>query len=245
MKQKNNFRRAAVYGVAGLATAAIGASTANALVDDRPDEKPAQDAAQAARPPQVQAPVPQQQKQVGKPSPRTETAPRRVSPQPAVKPVSPVRHPVAPVVKQTTPQRPVKLAQPVKKVPHSVPVVKKAAAVKPRAVKPLAVKPIAVKPLAAKAIAPKLAGVLADKSFVVRAAVVDPPTSSRAIRKQVQETAKVVDSANEAVEQAGKVLDKAKTDLKKAKGDLEKLRKSVEKLKDHDKPFKIMTGDRD
>src|SRR6266496_5235310 len=34
---KRNLRRAAVYGVAGLATAAIGATTANALVDSPAD----------------------------------------------------------------------------------------------------------------------------------------------------------------------------------------------------------------
>lgn len=34
---KQNLRRAAVYGVAGLATAALGASAANALIDDKPD----------------------------------------------------------------------------------------------------------------------------------------------------------------------------------------------------------------
>ncbi len=268
MKQKNNLRRAAVYGVAGLATAAIGASTANALVDDRPDDKPAQDVAQAAHPQAVQTPAPQVQKsapqtkpaapaQTGKVAPQTKSAaPAQVAPpaqvvppQVVVKPVLPVQ---APVVKQAAlPQKTVKPVQTVKKLSQSLPVAKKSAAVAPRAL---------------KSVAPKLSSALPDKRFVVRAAVVDPPpvTSPRTIRKQLHEATKVVDTAHDAVEQAGKALEKARGDLKKAKSDLEKLRESVEKLKDHkedkkdkkhkdhedkdhddDRPIKIMTGDRD
>ncbi|MFI9452699.1 hypothetical protein [Amycolatopsis sp. NPDC052450] len=48
---KRNLRRAAVYGVAGLATAALGATTANALVDNTDDSA-------APAPVQAQAPAP-------------------------------------------------------------------------------------------------------------------------------------------------------------------------------------------
>ncbi|MGC7095393.1 hypothetical protein ACPZ19_12060 [Amycolatopsis lurida] len=54
MNKSSNLKRAAVYGVAGLVTAAIGASTVNAMAAE--DEKPESGAAQAAPAP---APAPQ------------------------------------------------------------------------------------------------------------------------------------------------------------------------------------------
>ncbi len=245
MKQKNNLRRAAVYGVAGLATAAIGASTANALTDDRTEHKPVLDAAQAAKPQQVEAPAspkpsassttqgkkaaPQEKATAqGRTAatPAESVAPKRVSPPQAAQTVLPVRAPAV-----TTPaaqvKRAVKPALETKKTARTTPVVRNAAVVKPRMTKTADT---------------KRSQHLAGKQFVVRAAVADPAPVT--VRKQLRNATELVEAANDAVDKADKVLDKARADLKKAKGELEKLRKSLEKPKEHDKPFKIMTGHR-
>ncbi|MFE5565018.1 hypothetical protein ACFQ68_08505 [Amycolatopsis japonica] len=237
MKQKNNLRRAAVYGVAGLATAAIGASTANALVDDRSEDKPAQDSAQAAKPQHAEVPPPQQKSGTAAPQtrqatpwtapvvPRTEpVVPKHVTPQPVVRPVLPVRAPVAPAIKRTAPvERNVEPARTVKRLPTSVPVVKKAATVNPRAVKTVTSKALSQKRFLGKPLVAPL-----------------PAPPQETILQQVRHAAKAVDTAEEAVTRAEKALEKARIDLKKAKEELKKLQRE-----DHEKPVKIMNGDRD
>lgn len=84
---KRNLRRAAVYGVAGLATAAIGVSTANALAESSTDGPDAQ-AAQAPAPVQAKTSDVKAGGDEGK-----ALAPKAlVAPAPPQRPAPPVRH---------------------------------------------------------------------------------------------------------------------------------------------------------
>jgi hypothetical protein len=225
MKQSKNLRRVAVYGIAGLATAAIGATTADALIGNGAEEHQILDAAQrqpapavnpaldAAKTP-VKSPVLDAGKAeapspvAAKPAPADQVVPpkkvipapvRKVTPAPAHH-VAPARHPVLPK------------------------------------------KPVAAKPKLRPSSAKVIEGA-AQKRFIVQAARADAPeTAVRAalpqrspqlakVKQSVDEAVKVVDQAHVAVEQAGKALDKAKQDLTKSKSDLAKLRGDLEKIK--------------
>jgi hypothetical protein len=199
---KRNLKRAAVYGVAGLATAAIGASTASALGEDgreNQDVRPAQAAPQAppapkqAPPPAAAAPqakVAQPQHTVDGPA---KPQPHQVVPQAAHRPAVAAARPVLPQ------QRPAKHAKSSPRTRSSA-VQKKVDASTTR--------------------------------YVVRAAVQNAtPVVEKHEVRQIHEAVRTVGVAHQAVrdaerkfDEAGKELVKARDTLGKAETDLKRLR---------------------
>jgi hypothetical protein len=208
---KRNLKRAAVYGVAGLATAAIGASTASALAEDgqeNHDVKPAQAAPQAApaprqAPPAAAAPqarIAEPQHTVDGPK---KPEPQHVAPAAAHRPAVAAARPVLP--KQST-------AKHAKSSPRtrSSAVQKKVDAATTRYV--------------------VRAAVQAPKPVVEKQAVVGNQALDDAV-KAVGVAHQAVQDAEKTFDEAGKALTKAKDTLGKTKTDLKKIRDGLKTKK--------------
>lgn len=218
---KQNLKRAAVYGVAGLATAAIGASAANAIADDgqeNHDAKPAQAAAQAVPVPQHAAPPPA-----------------------AAAPQGEVARPQHTV---DGPAKPHHVTPPAK--PHHV--VPPAAAHRPAVAAARRVLPKQPPAKHAKS-SPRTRSSAVQKKvdasatrYVVRAAVqaaapvVEKQESSRIVSGTTQqgldEAVKAVGVAHQAVRDAEKTFDEAGKALAEAQDTLGKTRSDLEKVRD-------------
>jgi hypothetical protein len=104
--ESSNLRRVIVYGVAGLATAAIGATTVNSIVSDadQPEAQktgqssPTPGTAPATVPPPAPAPAPATQLQV-RPAPAAQQAKPAAAPAVELPVKPPVKRPVKPAVK--------------------------------------------------------------------------------------------------------------------------------------------------
>ncbi|WNV86184.1 hypothetical protein [Umezawaea sp. Da 62-37] len=210
MEQPSNLRRAALYGVAGLMTAAIGATAVNAFVDGEPD-KPAQAASikptaapttssEAPKP----APAPEAKVLVPEPAPVEAAAPVQMQ----VPVAQPIPQPVAlvePLVEDADPVAEVPVTAPAA-VPVAVPVAK-AVAHKAAPHKAWS-KPKAVKHAPKPAHTPKATTDVALK---------------KALGEQEEATKKVKREESE--------LASAKKDLAVKKAEVQKIKKSAEKPK--------------
>ncbi len=215
---KRNLKRAAVYGVAGLATAAIGASTASALAEDgqeNHDVKPVPAAPQAAAVPQ-QAPA-----AVAAPPARIATPQHTVD---GPKQPEPPRHvvPAAAHRPAVAAARPILPAQPAAKHAKSPSRSRSSAAQK--TVDASTTRYIVR--AAAQASAP------AVKTPEVR------PSPAATTDQGLDEAVKAVGVAHQAVrdaektfDEAGKALHKAKDTLGKTKADLKKIRDGLKTKK--------------
>jgi hypothetical protein len=208
---KRNLKRAAVYGVAGLATAAIGASTASALAEDgqeNHDVKPAQAAPQA-----IPAPVPV-------PSAAATAAP----PAKIAKPQHTVDGPKKPEPKHVVPAAPHRPA-----VAAARPILPKQAPAKHAKSSPRTRSSAVQKKVDAS-----------TTRYVVRAAVqaAAPVVAKQEARQTVAgnqalgEAVKAVGVAHQAVQDAQKTFDEAGKALTKAKDTLGKTKTDLEKLRD-------------
>ncbi|OXM60837.1 hypothetical protein [Amycolatopsis vastitatis] len=201
---KRNLKRAAVYGVAGLATAAIGASTASALAEDgqeNHDVKPAQAAPQAAPVPQRVPPAAAPPARVAKPQHTVDgpkkPEPRHVVPAAPHRPALAAARPVLP--KQTT----AKHAKSPSRTRSSA-VQKTVDASTTRYIVRAAV----------QAATPAVEKIVAD-------------TTGQGIDEAVKAVGvahQAVQDAEKTLGEAGKALTKAKDTLGKTKADLEKIR---------------------
>ncbi|MET0236934.1 MAG: hypothetical protein ABW224_19960 [Kibdelosporangium sp.] len=196
--ESSNLRRAIVYGVAGLATAAIGATTVNSMVSEAEQPEAAQKTGQPApatnttpvvSPPAVSpsVPVPATQLQV---RPATAAQQTKPAPPPAVRPA--VKPTKKPVVKSAVQTRVKPMAKPkVKQVP-----VRKTAQVERKAITGVRVLPARM---------PK------------------PVTVDSSLTKALAG----VGQAQAAVKRAEAGLATAKKNLHQAKSELDKVRKRV------------------
>ncbi|RAS65093.1 hypothetical protein C8D87_105588 [Lentzea atacamensis] len=218
-----NLKRAALYGVAGLMTAAIGASTVNVLAaeDKKPDQRPAAQSAPATPskpgeptppPPPAPKPLPVLQTEAAPPAPEL---PAPVAAQPAAPPVAqPVAQPVAkPVVKP--------VAKPV------VPVVKRQVVAAVEDAEPPA-------PAIAHASVQASGAGKAEVALHVPAAkpVKKPSPTDEALKKAKSEATE----AKKKVKQSEKALAEAKKDYDKKKGEIKKIQKQKNEEKKTKKP---------
>jgi len=197
---KQNLKRAAVYGVAGLATAAIGASTASALAEDgqeNHDVKPAQAAPQAVPVPPAAATVAPPAK-IDKPQ-HTADGPKRPEPKHVV-PAAPHRPAVAAARPILPKQQTAKHAKSSPRTRSSA-VQKKVDASAKRYVVRAAVQPAA----------PVVAGHQALDEAVKAVGVA---------HQAVHDAQKTFDEAGKALTQAKDTLAKTKTDLRKVRDGL-------------------------
>jgi hypothetical protein len=208
---KRNLKRAAVYGVAGLATAAIGASTANALAEsgqENQDVKPAAQPAQAApqqAPPVVHAPpaaIAKPQHTVDGPK---KPAPQHVAPAAAHRPAVAAARPVLP-------------KQPTAKHAKSSSRTRTSAAQK-------------------KVDASTTRYVV--RAAVQAATPVVEKQEVRHGHQALNETVKALGVAHQAVEAAQKNFDEAGKALTKAKTDLKKIRDSLKKKPCDEAPAQV------
>jgi hypothetical protein len=209
---KRNLKRAAVYGVAGLATAAIGASTASALAEDgqeNHDVKPAQAAPQAVpqqAPPAAAAPP----AKIAKP-PHTVDAPKTPAPQHAVP--AEAHRPAVTAARRIAPkQTPAKHAKSSPRT-HSSAVQKKVDASTTRYVVRAAVR---------------------EATPVGKEQQIRPIVADDALDKAVKAVGvahQAVQDAQKTFDEAGKTLDKAKDTLGKTKADLRKIRDGLKTKK--------------
>jgi hypothetical protein len=213
-----NIKRVGVIGVAGLATATVGAWTFGAF--DGADEPTAAAAPVAATAPKPAA-APQQQQQAAPVNPLIQ----KVAP-PAAIPAAPAAQPVP--VKKVAKIKPA--TAPEKKVQRQktrTPVVKAAVAKDSRELRLVQLPP---------------------RVIVVEKPAPAATDSSKKINESVDKANGSLDKAKKLIDQAGNEVKKAKGELDKAKGELKKLKSgkhkhghSPEKAK-HDKQKRTNTG---
>ncbi|MET0133770.1 MAG: hypothetical protein ABW215_09270 [Kibdelosporangium sp.] len=220
MKQPNNLRRAAIYGVAGLASAAIGVTAVSSLAAANSDQPEAQKTAQATSAP---AAAPQ----------AAPPAPTGVTPVAAAHPQVPTKLAVQTAPTQAAPTQAAPARQPAPKAtpkPAPKPLVKAKAEKKPVVTRP------AAKP-ATRKVAPNKVGpdkVAPNKTIAKKVVVRTVAGVQHRGHKTVHTAAKrsealrtTADNARKALDQAGRDLASAQQNLNKAKAEVGNLRKQV------------------
>ncbi len=199
MRQPSKLRRAAIYGVAGLASAAIGVTAVNSFASAGADQAEPQNSAQAAG---NQAAAPQTAAQAKPPA----------AAQPQVPPTLAVK---------TAPQQPPAVKSAVKAaVKHTAKPAVKTTAVR-TAPKPLLRKKV-------KAVRHQKSLAPVKRATVTEQAVVRPHNLKLAtVRKPfTANAATVIGNAQKALDQAGRDLASARQNLDKAKAEVDSLRKA-------------------